>query len=98
MNVRYTQEQKANALKRLNEIGLMKASRELHISSQTLRSWQKAAAGGRKPDTVSAEAAAIMREQYAAVVRELKQVREEKDALQARLDRAVAALNAALAE
>lgn len=46
--VRYTQEQKENALKRVEEIGAKQAGTELGISMQTLYKWRaeaKAAAG-----------------------------------------------------
>ena len=38
--VRYTQEQKEEALKRVQELGVAKASEELHISTQTLYKWR----------------------------------------------------------
>lgn len=38
--VRYTQEQKEEALNRVREIGVAKASEELHISVQTLYKWR----------------------------------------------------------
>ena len=38
--VRYTQEQKEEALKLVQELGVAKASEELHISAQTLYKWR----------------------------------------------------------
>ena len=51
MAIRYTEEQKADALKRVGEIGAPKASEELHISIQTLYKWKnegKGKAPGKK--------------------------------------------------
>lgn len=47
--VRYTEEQKANALKRVDEVGVAKAKDELGISSQTLYKWKHDAGSITEP-------------------------------------------------
>ena len=42
--MKYTEEQKENAIALAQEIGIMKASKELHISDQTIRAWRFQAA------------------------------------------------------
>ena len=42
-NKSYTDEQKAEALAKVAEVGITKASKELSISATTLNSWKKAA-------------------------------------------------------
>ena len=54
----YTEEQKAAALAKVEEIGLTKASKELAISATTLSAWKKAAEGGVSAETAAPEAVA----------------------------------------
>lgn len=49
--IRYSAEQKENALKRMQEIGAKKTQEELGISIQTLYKWRTEAMGGVKKYT-----------------------------------------------
>ena len=55
--IKYDEEQKSQALLLVKEIGITKASRELHIANQTLRKWRSQAAGKEESQQMEFEAA-----------------------------------------
>lgn len=91
-NRRYDEEYKVQAVKLINEIGMTKASKELGVSSSTMRGWIIAARQGQlnlgegfytPQGAISlAEEIAILKKQNKEYVKTIKKLQEENEFLE----------------